>query len=161
MNSPRPLQEQASSEQNSSLERNSAVADEKRPSNFAYFIPRIAGSLLGGYLLWRASREFFLLAPDIGSWWGRLSTKWAFAFLCFIGIHLLFFAAWLAALWLPQTMRAKLHAFASPLLRLRGIKKFRWPLAFAIVLLPTWFLLYTQLGGIFSGPYLRLLVLLD
>lgn len=127
-------------------------------STFLKFLLRLGGSLLATYILWRAGQEFFVLAPAIGSWWGKLSTKWAAAFLGFLGLHIFLLAIWLLALWLPARFSQVEEIVARCA---KSLGRLRLPLAFAIVLLPTWFLLFTDLGGIFSSPYLRLLFLID
>ncbi|MEW5871977.1 MAG: hypothetical protein AB1894_22095 [Chloroflexota bacterium] len=119
---------------------------------------RLGGSLLAAYILWRAGKEFFVLAPAIGSWWGKLSTKWAAGFLGFLGLHICFLAIWLLALWLPSRFSQVEEIIAR---RIKALGRLRLPLAIAIVLLSTWFLLFTDLGGTFTGPYLRLSFLID
>ena len=116
-------------------------------------------TLTGGYLLVQAMVEFYGSAPGVGDWFGRFTPVWAGIFLGFGAFCLLAFAGLAAALWYPA---------ARPLERGRGAiawvtgwpRWLRWGLALLLVLLPTAFLLYTSWGAVFSGPYLRLLLLL-
>ncbi len=118
---------------------------------------QIAGSFTIGFILCRALMEFYLLAPSIGPLLGKLTIKWGIAFFSLAAFDLLVFLIILLAIWNPE----KLQKNELPLIKLRErLGLIRWPIAIAALVLPAYLLLYTQWGSIFTGPYLRLMLLL-
>jgi len=118
---------------------------------------QIAGSFTTGFILYRAQMEFYLLAPSIGPFLGKLTVKWGIAFFCLAVFDLLVFLIILLAIWNPEKLKKK----EQPLIKLRErLGLLRWPIAIAALVFPTYLLLYTQWGSIFTGPYLRLMLLL-
>jgi len=101
--------------------------------------------------------EFYLLAPSIGPFLGKFTIRWGIAFFSLAVFDLLVFLVILLAIWNPEKLKKK----EQPLIKLRNrIGLIRWPIAIAALVLPTYLLLYTQWGSIFTGPYLRLMLLL-
>jgi len=118
---------------------------------------QIAGSFTIGFILFRALMEFYLLAPSIGPLLGKLTIKWGIAFFSLAAFDLLVFLIILLAIWNPEKLQKK----EQPLIKLRErLGLIRWPIAIAALVLPAYLLLYTQWGSIFTGPYLRLMLLL-
>ena len=118
---------------------------------------QIAGSFIIGFILYRAQMEFYLLAPSIGPFLGKLTINWGIAFFCLAVFNLLVFFIILLAIWNPEKLKKK----EQPLIRLRErLGLLRWPIAIAALVFPAYLLLYTQWGSIFTGPYLRLMLLL-
>ncbi len=118
---------------------------------------QIAGSFTTGFILYRAQMEFYLLAPSIGPFLGKLTVKWGIAFFCLAVFHLLVILIILLAIWNPEKFKKK----EQPLIKLRErLGLLRWPIAIAALIFPAYLLLYTQWGSIFTGPYLRLMLLL-
>jgi len=118
---------------------------------------QIAGSFTIGFILYRALMEFYLLAPSIGPLLGKLTIKWGIAFFSLAAFDLLVFLIILLAIWNPEKLKKK----EQPLKNLREkLGLIRWPIAVAALVLPAYLLLYTQWGSIFTGPYLRLMLLL-
>ncbi len=118
---------------------------------------QIAGSFTTGFILYRAQMEFYQLAPSIGPFLGKLTIKWGIAFFCLAVFDLLIFLIILLAIWNPEKLKKK----ERPLIKLRErLRLLRWPIAIAALVFPAYLLLYTQWGSIFTGPYLRLMLLL-
>ncbi|MFC2052890.1 hypothetical protein ACFLV7_01130 [Chloroflexota bacterium] len=118
---------------------------------------QIAGSFTTGFILYRTLMEFYLLAPSIGPFLGKLTIKWGIAFLSLAVFDLLVFLIILLAIWNPEELKNK----GRPLIKLREwLGLLRWPIAIAALVLPAYLLLYTQWGSIFTGPCLRLMLLL-
>jgi hypothetical protein len=118
---------------------------------------QITGSFTIGFVLYRALMEFYLLAPSIGPLLGKLTIKWGIAFFSLVVFNLLVFLIILLAIWNPEKITKK----EQPLIKLRNrIGLIRWPIAIAALVLPTYLLLYTQWGSIFTGPFLRLVLLI-
>ncbi|MCK5643174.1 MAG: hypothetical protein KAJ19_20360, partial [Gammaproteobacteria bacterium] len=118
---------------------------------------QIAGSFTIGLILYRTLMEFYLLVPSIGPFLGKLTIKWGIAFFSLAVFDLLVFLIILLAIWNPEKLKKK----EQPLIKLRErLGLIRWPIAIAALVLPAYLLLYTQWGSIFTGPYLRLMLLL-
>jgi len=118
---------------------------------------QIAGSFTIGFILYRSLMEFYLLAPSIGPLLGKLTIKWGIAFFSLAAFDLLVFLIILLAIWNSEKLQKK----EQPLIKLRErLGLIRWPIAIAALVLPAYLLLYTQWGSIFTGPYLRLMLLL-
>jgi hypothetical protein len=113
--------------------------------------------LVIGYILLRAIQEFYLSVPSAGPWLGKLTLNWmilftglcAFAFLTLVGIVIF--------IWFPERIVRARQIIINARERLQWL---RWPLAILIALVPAVYFLYVDLGGIITGPYLRLLTLL-
>ena len=118
---------------------------------------RWLGTALCFTLLLVAGLDFGRIAWGTGQWVGQFSLKWGLAFAAFsltCGLALL---GMLVLLWAPQRASPAFKA----LIRLRAwLRWITYPLAILFVLLPSWFLLYTPWGEVFSSPALRLLLLL-
>jgi hypothetical protein len=117
----------------------------------------LIGILAGGYILLSAVQELYLNIPGAGPWLGKLTPKWMILFTGMCAFSVLALAGIAICIWFPErTTRA--YKF---LIRGReSLKWLRWPLVILIALVPIVYFLYTDLGGIITGPYLRLLALL-
>ena len=125
--------------------------------NSLAIVIKVIASALAGFILFKAAQEYYLYAPVLGTWLGKLSPKWA---LTFGGIALFCIAVFIVVLiilWLPEKAKAFEPRLAAWRERLGWL---RWPLAMGLALLPAWFFLFTYWGTIFTGLYLRLLFLL-
>lgn len=119
-------------------------------------LSRILGGVLGGYVLFRSIQELYWSAPVSGQWLGKFSTKWGAAFIGLSFILFLLLIATLVAIGFPQKAREAVKRLISFREKLAG---YRWPIAIVILLIPVYILLYTRLGNLFTGPYLRLVYL--
>ncbi|MEW5871974.1 MAG: hypothetical protein AB1894_22080 [Chloroflexota bacterium] len=131
-------------------------------SSALFWLKKLAGSLFAGTVLWRMTQEFYILGPTAGEWLGKFSLKWALAFVIFAIFCLLLLALSLVAIWKPAQLRQvelKMAAFLAAKWP-SNLGWLRWLLATALALLPVWLLLHTAWGDIFSGAYLRLLLML-
>jgi len=110
---------------------------------------------LFGYILFRASVDFYNVAWGTGNWWGDFSLKWGVGFFVFA---LFCISSWVGAailLWKPDM----LPGWGEQIVSLReklGI--FRWLVILVLLMLPVWFLQYTPWGIVFSSLYFRLFV---
>lgn len=118
---------------------------------------KIISSLASGYLVFCATKEFYLDAPGVGPWLGKLSFLWGVAFLVFIVSCTILLAWLLVAIWSPE----KAGYIGLNLARFRSrLGKLRWLIAATVAVAPALFLLYTEWGIPFTTTYFRLLTLL-
>jgi len=113
--------------------------------------------LASGYILLRAVQEFYLSVPSAGPWLGKLTPKWMILFSGMCAFSLLALAGLAILIYSPErTTRAQ-----QLMIRVReSLKWLRWSLVIITPLVPVAYFLYLDLGGIITGPYLRLLALL-
>lgn len=123
---------------------------------------RITSMLAATYLLIRATLELYENAPGTGNWLGRFSLTWGILFVLFCIFALLTLAGLGIALWKSGRARTMLASMVRLQMRLNHppLVWLRWLLAALCVLLPGWFIYFTPWGSIFTGAYLRLLLLL-
>lgn len=104
-----------------------------------------------------AAHEFYLSAPQAGAWFGKLSANWGLAWVGFIAGCLAGWVFLCVDLWTPS----KLERIEIQICYLRqSLGIFRTGLAGLALILPTYFLLFTHWGEIFSGLAFRFLMLL-
>jgi hypothetical protein len=118
---------------------------------------RLGLTILSLFILWKACLQFFAIAWGNGTWLGQFSPKLGPAFLIFVLICIVIFLGVVAILWLPEKIRPWLRVFIKVRERLRWG---RWPLVAVILLFPMWLMQYSYWGGVFTGNYLRILLLL-
>src|SRR5258706_4393921 len=112
-------------------------------------------SSLFGFVLYRASIEFYNITWGTGAWWGEFSLKWGLTFILF----LLFCLVCLFGLVLSLWKASAITSYFNRLVELRNHIGFaRWPLAMILLVLPIWLLQYSPMGVVFSGLYIRLLI---
>jgi hypothetical protein len=106
-----------------------------------------------GYILIRASIEFYAIAWGTGVWLGEFSLKWSVGFFVFVLFGIL---SWVIAgfiLWKRDT----LTKWTKHIIAFREkLGPFRWLVALALLVFPVWFLQYTPWGIVFGGLYVRL-----
>jgi hypothetical protein len=107
-----------------------------------------------GFLLARAVWEYYQFFQS-RSWSGKYVLLWAVSYSLLIGLCLVVFAVGLLIIWRPE----KLAAPQAWLLRQRArLGWLKWLLAALCLLAPAVIFLYTLLGTLFGGPFMRLLV---
>lgn len=102
--------------------------------------------------------EFYQLAPVSGELLGKFSMKWAAGFGLLLLVAGLLLALIGFALVFPERLEPtsrRLRAFRT------AMGTGRWILAFVILVLPAILLLYTPLGPLLNGAFIRLLLLLS
>jgi hypothetical protein len=110
-----------------------------------------------GFILARAVQEFYLSVPSTGHWLGKLTPKWMILLIGLCALSVLALAGIAILIYFPE----KTTHTKQVIIRLRGtLKWLRWPLVILIALVPAIYFLYIDLGGIITGPYIRLLALL-
>lgn len=126
-------------------------------NNLVDKILRGAACLALGYILLRALQEFYRLAPAAGDWLGKFSPRWGIAFIVLSACLAAVFIIFLILTWRPGRVDQTIRLVA----RLRARLSWgRWLAAGLCILLPPLLLLFTPLGSLLSGPYLRLVILL-
>jgi len=109
------------------------------------------------YVLGRALLQFYTLAPQSGTLLGKLSLKWG---LGFAGLGL----AALAVLVLAWVALLQPQRLAGPAARLipgrQALRGGRWPAALILAALPANLLIFSGLGDLLDGGYVRLVLLL-
>ncbi len=110
---------------------------------------------LFGFVLYRASMEFYNIAWGTGTWWGEYSLKWGALFLIFAAACVCVVILTMFFLWRQERFQFlfdKMIAFRERL------GHARWFLALLIFISPVWFFQYTAWGLVFSDIYIRALV---
>jgi len=119
-------------------------------------ISRLISTLTLGVLFFLITLEFYKNRPSLWIWLGKFTLQWWVVVLFILVTYALTFTIALVIIWLPQrTIQRGLRFFSF----LDHLSWARWPIAIGIALIPTYLLLFTSLGSIFSGPYLRILLL--
>ncbi len=115
----------------------------------------LAALLVAGFLLYRASADFYAIAWGTGTWQGEFSRAWAFLYYSFTVFCVLAF--FLLALFLLAP-----HFFTPFAKRIIATRQkmggFRWLLWLAVLIAPVWFFQYTAWGLVFQKLYLRILI---
>ena len=119
---------------------------------------QIAGTIVVGYILLRALLEFYHNRPELWLWLGKFSPQWWLVIGGLSAFYALCLFVPLGILWFPGQTARIAQAIVEHRQRAGWL---RWALVAVIVLLPAILLLYTNLGSIFTGPYLRFLTLVS
>lgn len=121
-------------------------------------IARLGLTALLLFISWKACLEFFFLTWGMGTWLGHFSLKLGPAFFLFVLICILIFIVVGAALWLPEKIRPWMLWLGTWRSRLRWAC---WLMAAVVLIIPMWLLQYSYWGTVFTGTYMRLLLLLS
>jgi hypothetical protein len=117
---------------------------------------RVAATLLTLFILWKAGGEYYNFAWGTGNTLGQFSPKLAIGFVGMLGVWALIFFLVAADIW----WRDKVYPLDRFLAQLRNrVGWLRWILAAAVLGLSYWFLHFTYWGGVFTGAYLRFMLM--
>ncbi len=118
--------------------------------------PRWAAVLAVGFVLARASLEFYQLSPVSGALLGKFSWKWLAAWMLLTAFFAASWGALLTLLSRPARLSGVVQRWAT--IRQRW-GRLAWLVAVAIAVAPPLLWLFTSLGDL-AGPYLRLATLI-
>ncbi len=117
---------------------------------------RAAATLLTLLILWKAGGEYYNFAWGTGNTLGQFSSKLAAGFAGMLVVWALIFVLVAADIW----QRDRVLPLDQFLAQLRNrIGWLRWILAIAVIGLSYWFLHFNYWGGVFTGAYLRFMLL--
>ncbi|UCH58471.1 MAG: hypothetical protein JSV61_09635, partial [Anaerolineales bacterium] len=121
----------------------------------AFFL-RLTATIITMIVLWRAGGEYYDFAWGLGTWLGGFTPKLGWGFIALIFVFTVIFISTVVILWRRE--------ITTPLERILihwrdklGI--LRWLLVLTILIAPVWTLQFNYWGGVFTGPYLRILTL--
>ena len=130
--------------------------DMKNKSQSRFLLLAFTLIIITTILLIGASIEVYQRAQGTGNWLGLFSAKWGAVFFWFVLTSAFILLVVTLAAWQWKKTSHMLHRLAEWRDRFRWLS---WVLVLLTLILTLWLLHYTSAGNIFTGSFLRLLIL--